>query len=885
MFGPVAIGLGIWCAAGHVTVASSGSASVRLAATAPWWVFAAGVAAAALVPVWRRTPSTALPVLLSTVPWWPVPLPAIALIWTGPLAWLPVAAAVMAGPAGQVVAACGRRAAGWRPGPATGLAAVATLCATLVTAWAVAPRLPGGDEPHYLVITQSLLADGDLRIENNHAARDYAAYYGGDLAPDYIERGRDGEIYSIHAPGLSALIAPAFRLFGYRGAQAVVILLAGITGALVWRVGWEASGDAGAAWFGWAAVTGSATCLMQSVTIFPDGPAALAVIAACWLLVRLDHGRVDSVSGSAPGRAALVAVGGLLAVLPWLHTRFVVLAAGFGLAAAWALLREPQPNGRTRVSRILWFLGVPAASAIAWFAFFMVVYGTPSPTAPYGPNPEASWAFVPGGVSGLLWDQQFGLLATSPVIALAVLGLAAGRASAARRCAVAIALVYVAVVATYWMWWAGRPATPARFAAAALPALVLPLVGAWSRLAAGGRAVWLAVLGASLALGATLVSVGRGGLTWNDRTGNAAWLDWAGPVVDLPRGWPSFFWTLDPARLASEWPFVAHVAVTLVLLVGSAWGLVSFGRSFMSDPGPARRSTAWWGLLVLMVVVQSGWWLNGVDGLDPIRSQLSLVSLESRGEGLKRIAPRSYARASVVNDLMMKPERTGRLDVSGSLGGLAGVPAARYDVTFEGASGPVDARLGRMAEPWVVFNPEPGETATMVLDLPAGARQITFNPDPTRTPASGGTPEVRVRPVALYPPTPTGAVSAARFDGMVVFFLDDSVFVESGGFWVRGNRTAAFLVSRTSTGAGASLELRNGAVSNDVTFDVAGERHTSRLEPSAVEVNSLPGGIGGSVLLSVTSATGFRPSDSDGGIDTRFLGVWIRLVRDQAREP
>ena len=36
-------------------------------------------------------------------------------------------------------------------------------------AWrAASSRVPGGDEPHYLVITQSLLRDGDLLIENNH---------------------------------------------------------------------------------------------------------------------------------------------------------------------------------------------------------------------------------------------------------------------------------------------------------------------------------------------------------------------------------------------------------------------------------------------------------------------------------------------------------------------------------------------------------------------------------------------------------------------------------------------------------------------------------------------------------------------------------------------
>ena len=50
-----------------------------------------------------------------------------------------------------------------------------------IAAWQVAPSVPGGDEPHYLIITQSLLKDGDLRIENNHQRGDYRAYFQGDL--------------------------------------------------------------------------------------------------------------------------------------------------------------------------------------------------------------------------------------------------------------------------------------------------------------------------------------------------------------------------------------------------------------------------------------------------------------------------------------------------------------------------------------------------------------------------------------------------------------------------------------------------------------------------------------------------------------------------------
>ena len=78
----------------------------------------------------------------------------------------------------------------------------------------VRPTVPAGDEPHYLVITQSLLRDGDVRIENNHQQEHYPEYYDSALKPDFMQRGTDGEIYSIHAPGVSALVLPGFALAG-----------------------------------------------------------------------------------------------------------------------------------------------------------------------------------------------------------------------------------------------------------------------------------------------------------------------------------------------------------------------------------------------------------------------------------------------------------------------------------------------------------------------------------------------------------------------------------------------------------------------------------------------------------------------------------------------
>ena len=109
-------------------------------------------------------------------------------------------------------------------------------------------------------------------------------------------------------------------------------------------------------------------------------------------------------------------------------------------------------------------LAVPIVSAAAWFAFFWAIWGTPNPAAPYGQATQSAWSHLKPAIRGLLFDQQFGLIAAAPVYAAAGLGFfALGRGH--RRLAVELALicaVYTATVGTYRMWWGGHSA-PARF--------------------------------------------------------------------------------------------------------------------------------------------------------------------------------------------------------------------------------------------------------------------------------------------------------------------------------------------------------------------------------------------------------------------------------------
>lgn len=879
-----------WLSQGTLAVTTAGGPRLALLPVSAVSLLLAVAAGAGVIAV-RRAGGTLAPLwllVLVALPWLPRFLPEACLVWSGPLlliVWMGVAlglAASIPGMSFSRVARAAPPALRARPALAAGAAAFVIYA---IAAWQVAPSVPGGDEPHYLIITQSLLKDGDIRIENNHRDGDYRSYFAGDLSkPDYRRRGRNGEIYSIHAPGLPALIAPAFATGGYHGVVLFLLLLAACGSALAWRLAWLVTAREDAAWFGWAAVTLSASAIFHSFTVYPDGAGGVIVLTGVWALIRAGR---DAEQGDERALPWLLH-GAALALLPWIHTRFALIAGGFG-----ALILLRLGTNRNAAGKAVAFLLLPAASAILWIGFFIAVYGTPDPSAPYA-NEEGSAAFIPGGLAGLFFDQRFGLLAYAPVLACAFVGLITMcRQRTSRRLGLELLFVlvpYLLAVTHFAMWWGGTSA-PARFFVPMLPMLAIPAAAAWSGMRRrSARAVALGALAVTAFTAAALVFVDGGRMAYNVRQGYALWLDWLSPATALPRGLPAW-WRGSEALLYRD------IAVWTAAFA-AAWGglRAAEGAGVLRSRGALAAATAGAYAVAAMVAMSVVWRLAGVTGAVEAPAQLALLrrlGSESKVLVLSLPSMQRVPPGAAASLLRIEPPASTTPGGAGTndrpLYQVAAVPAGRYRLEPHGAlpAGWLMVGIGRDQ-----FSLVSGPLTPLIeLDFPVAVRAIVVRGDEQARHSVQG---LTITPVSLAMPgdrlSDGVARRAVRYAAATVYFLDDRSFPEPEAFWVGGGRTSEVVLQPAAPGGVAPVSLsrgavplliRNGPVPNHVALISGGWKEDAALAPGEerrVEVPLDPRR--GAALVRLRSEAGFRPADVDPkSRDTRFLGLWIKPGR------
>lgn len=326
-----------------------------------------------------------------------------------------------------------------------------------------------GDEPHYLIIADSILRDADLQVVNNYDLEDRQRAFIGPT-----ERHSQHFEYSVHNPALAFLIAPAFALGGAMGAKYLLALLCGLFPVLFFAIGRKRLGEGRS-----VLVAVALGCSMPFLTgagqIFPDLPSGLLLLSLITLLGEgLDGARTTL-------RAVVFNVG--LALLPWVHMKLsapmVVLLLG------WAISNWRAGTSLRDRTRLVWPAVLPMISTVALLLYNRHAFHEWE--GPYAPNSQtheplqALMIFL-----GLLFDQAQGQFFQNPLLWPAFFGVPLLIRQRPRFALLLGALFFSLTVpnAMHSNWFGGY-CFAGRFSWSSIALWVFPLIAALERVLVG----------------------------------------------------------------------------------------------------------------------------------------------------------------------------------------------------------------------------------------------------------------------------------------------------------------------------------------------------------------------------------------------------------------
>ena len=342
-----------------------------------------------------------------------------------------------------------------------------------------------GDEPHYLMITHSIVTDGDIDLENNYADDAGRLFGHGGL-----ERGlhalpsRTGRMISIHDQGLAVFLVPVYavaRQIAQRTDESLLrrfrqdrglftysivglFLIAMTTGGMVLVAkGLRALAGPRLATLLVLVAAVSPPILSHSFLVFPEVLALFTTCLVVWFSLKSQESRDTRL---------LLALAFVLGALPWTHHKYLLYIPGLVFVIVWQRWALVRTLPATTVAAAVALFLVPQVGLHAWT---LHEWGTLGGALTTEGVPFTSETFKAGAV-GLWIDRQSGLLAYAPIYwALPVCVALTWRLT--WPFLIPATLLYLPAAAFVIGWWAGF-APAARYLVPALPLLLVPIAAA-----------------------------------------------------------------------------------------------------------------------------------------------------------------------------------------------------------------------------------------------------------------------------------------------------------------------------------------------------------------------------------------------------------------------
>ncbi len=287
-----------------------------------------------------------------------------------------------------------------------------------------------GDEPHYLLISHSLLKDGDIDLSNNYANMDYQKIMMADVQIRSHTAPGTNQRYSFHSPGTSFILLPFYALGSlFQGKLLVLFIRLGMSvfGALLGLQiflfvleEWNKEKLALGIWFLYGF---SSPVFFYSLHVYPE------IIIALFSLTVFRMLRFSS----SPSKPRLVFIGLLLSCFIWFHAiKYVFIMVPLFFYSVHVVLKKFKAGWN-----VLYFLIFPTLLTFLYFLLQYKLYGSFSLAAVSWRGamaPEESLEYLKTIITdiplrlrwetlaGYFFDQRDGLLLYAPAYFFAFLG-------------------------------------------------------------------------------------------------------------------------------------------------------------------------------------------------------------------------------------------------------------------------------------------------------------------------------------------------------------------------------------------------------------------------------------------------------------------------------
>jgi len=305
-----------------------------------------------------------------------------------------------------------------------------------------------GDEPYYLLLTESIVHDRDLDLSNQYRDLAHSATGRIDLVPQLGDPvGPHGERYSRHEPFLSLLMVPGYLAGRLPGALATIALF----GVLLARSTVRLFEDEG--------IDDATTRALFPLVAF--GPPIVFYAARIWPEVPAAFCFVEAVRGVRQRRAWRWIPAVLALVL--LKLRFVLVAV--------VLIARALRNWRHGlIAAVILAIVVAVGSATTVHTWRELIPGSP--------------LAMLRGLFGLLLDGASGILFQAPIYAFGVIAAARWRSTpGAFRIGMSSSVLYLLYLVPRWEWHGGW-SPPLRYVVVFMPIFALGVAALWHRIAA-----------------------------------------------------------------------------------------------------------------------------------------------------------------------------------------------------------------------------------------------------------------------------------------------------------------------------------------------------------------------------------------------------------------